>query len=94
MTPVQWADFYHTIFNIQVFFGPAIAIVASYTRIYILLKKRTHSTLCGQPEVRSIAETILFEKRQKNLMKALRMSIMHCAVFVISWTPYTVMATW
>ena len=94
MTPVQWADFYHTVFNFQVFFGPAIAIVASYTRIYILLKKRTNSTLCGQAEVRSVAETILFEKRQKNLMKALKMSIMHCAVFVMSWTPYTVMATW
>ena len=43
---------------------------------------------------RSIAETILYEKRQRNLMKALRLSIMHCAVFIIFWTPYSTMATW
>ena len=28
------------------------------------------------------------------MMKALKMSIVHCALFVFSWTPYTVMATW
>ena len=27
-------------------------------------------------------------------MKALKMSIIHVVVFVLSWTPYTVMATW
>ena len=96
LTPVQWADLYHSVFNFQVFFGPAIAIVASYTRIYLLLKKRTEtsSALCDTGEFRSVAEEMLYEKRQKNLMKALKMSIVHCTVFVISWTPYTIMATW
>ena len=32
LTPVQWADVYHTVFNTAVFFGPAIAIVTSYIR--------------------------------------------------------------
>ena len=39
LTPIQWADLYHTIFNIEVFFGPAIALVASYSKIYLLLKR-------------------------------------------------------
>ena len=39
LTPVQWADLYHTIFNIEVFFGPLIALVASYSKIYFLLKR-------------------------------------------------------
>ena len=33
-------------------------------------------------------------RAQKSVMKALKMSIIHVLVFVISWTPYTVMATW
>ena len=94
MTPIQWADFYHTVFNVQVFFGPAIAICASYSRIYLLLRRRAQSAFCGIQNFRSVGEQILYEKRQKNLMKALKMSIVHCAIFVISWTPYTVMATW
>ena len=32
LTPIQWADVYHTVFNSAVFFGPAIAIVTSYIR--------------------------------------------------------------
>ena len=32
--------------------------------------------------------------KKKNLIKALKMSIIQVLVFVISWTPYTVMATW
>ena len=39
LTPIQWADLYHTIFNCEVFFAPAIAIVASYTNIYFLLSR-------------------------------------------------------
>ena len=31
---------------------------------------------------------------RKSVMKALNMSIIHVLAFVISWTPYTVMATW
>ena len=38
LTPVQCADLYHTIFNCQVFFGPLIAIVVSYVKIYFVLK--------------------------------------------------------
>ena len=39
LTPVQWADLYHTIFNCEVFFAPVIAIVASYTKIYSVLSR-------------------------------------------------------
>ena len=39
LTPVVWADIYHTIFNCQVFFVPLIAIVASYTQIYFILRR-------------------------------------------------------
>ena len=39
LTPIQWADLYHTIFNCEVFFAPAIAIVASYTNIYVFLSR-------------------------------------------------------
>ena len=30
----------------------------------------------------------------KSMMKALRMSLIHVLAFVVSWTPYTTMATW
>ena len=39
LTPIQWADLYHTIFNCEVFFAPVIAIVASYVRIYSVLSR-------------------------------------------------------
>ena len=61
MTPVQWADFYHTVFNFQVFFGPAIAICLSYTRIYLLLKRRS-SALNGITEERT---TAIYDKAEK-----------------------------
>ena len=38
LTPVQCADLYHTLFNCEVFFGPLCAIVASYAKIYAVLK--------------------------------------------------------
>ena len=39
LTPIQWADLYHTIFNCEVFFAPVIAIVASYSKIYSVLSR-------------------------------------------------------
>ena len=33
-------------------------------------------------------------RRKESTMKALKMSIIHVVAFVVSWTPYTVMATW
>ena len=39
LTPVQWADLYHTVFNCQVFFAPLIAIIASYAKIYSILRR-------------------------------------------------------
>ena len=39
LTPIQWADLYHTIFNCEVFFSPVIAIVASYAKIYSVLSR-------------------------------------------------------
>ena len=39
LTPVQWVDLYHTIFNCAVFFVPLIVIVISYIMIYFQLKR-------------------------------------------------------
>ena len=39
-------------------------------------------------------EENLNQRKKKSLMKALKMSIIHCSLFIISWTPYTFMATW
>jgi hypothetical protein len=39
LTPVEWADLYHTVFNCQVFFAPLIAICASYAIIYFILSR-------------------------------------------------------
>ena len=87
LTPEHWADLYHSAFNFQVFFGPAIALVVSYTRIYFILRSNGADLI-----QRNIEATYNFTK--KRMMKALKMSIVHCALFVLSWTPYTVMATW
>ena len=38
-----------------------------------------------------IGQRLCSTRAQKSVMK---MSIIHVLVFVISWTPYTVMATW
>ena len=45
LTPIQWADLYHTVFNITVFFGPALVIVVSYSRSWICLVTFETSTL-------------------------------------------------
>ena len=37
LSPRQWEDLYHTVFNCQVFFIPLIIITVSYVKIYILL---------------------------------------------------------
>ena len=39
LTPIQWADLYHTIFNCEIFFIPLIIIVASYAKIYLILTR-------------------------------------------------------
>ena len=39
LTPVQWADLYHTLFNCQVFFVPLIAIITSYIKIFIIIRR-------------------------------------------------------
>ena len=87
LTPDQWADLYHSAFNFQVFFGPAIALVVSYTRIYFILRNN------GADFIRRNVEAT-YNLTNKRMMKALKMSIVHCVLFVLSWTPYTVMATW
>ena len=33
-------------------------------------------------------------RRQRTVMKALKMSVIHVLAFIISWTPYTIMGTW
>ena len=39
LTPVQWADTYHTIFNCEIFFIPVIIILASYCKIFLILTR-------------------------------------------------------
>ena len=33
-------------------------------------------------------------RKNRNVMKALKMSVIHVVFFVVCWTPYSVMATW
>ena len=87
LSPDKWADIYHSAFNFQVFFGPAIALVVSYARIYFILRSN------GANFIRRNTEAT-YNFTNKRMMKALKMSTVHCALFVLSWTPYTVMATW
>ena len=118
LTPIQWADLYHTIFNCEVFFAPVIAIVASYTKIYSVLSRlvlynyasrtyheaktklklyicrRNKQLLTGILESQNPEERSSNRKKKKSVMKALKMSVIHVVVFVLSWTPYSAMATW
>ena len=51
----------------------------------------------------SRTETTFFDDDRKSaalappkraVLKALKMSVIHVAFFILSWTPYTVIATW
>jgi len=81
LKPAQWANLYHSLFNCEVFFGPLIAMIISYIKIF--------SVIC-----RKSGETLKQLKSRKGLMRALKMSLVHVVVFVLCWTPYTTMATW
>ena len=35
-----------------------------------------------------------YRGKTRGVMKALKMSVIHAVTFILSWTPYTVMATW
>ena len=39
LTPDQWEDTYHTVFNSQIFFIPLVIIVASYVKIFLILTR-------------------------------------------------------
>ena len=39
LTPMQWEDLYHTIFNTEIFFIPLIIIVGGYFKIFIILTR-------------------------------------------------------
>ena len=41
LTPDQWEDTYHTVFNSQIFFIPLVIIVASYVKILLILTRYT-----------------------------------------------------
>ena len=45
-------------------------------------------------ESESFEERSSNNKKRKSVMKALKMSVVHVVMFVLSWTPYTIMATW
>ena len=62
--------------------------------IYLCLKSRNETSLVTTMELCRAEEENLNQRKKKSLMKALKMSIIHCVVFIISWTPYTFMATW
>ena len=48
LSPVECEDLYHTIFNCEVFFGPLCVIVASYAKIYLVLKGQVGKICCRQ----------------------------------------------
>ena len=39
LTPDQWEDTYHTVFNSQIFFIPLVIIVLSYVKIFLILTR-------------------------------------------------------
>ena len=43
LTPKQWGDLYHTLFNAEIFFIPFIIIAASYVKIYVILTRCVES---------------------------------------------------
>ena len=110
LTPVQWADLYHTLFNCQVFFAPLIAIITSYIKIFIIIRRYiiclwigvsySHNPYffrrnsCFLRVTQSSNDGAMELRKQQNIVKALKMSAVHVILFVISWMPYTVMATW
>jgi len=94
LTPVVWADIYHTIFNCQVFFVPLIAIVASYTQIYFILRRRNNALNVLLDSGCDDEAMTRSNHKKMSTMKALKMSVVHVVTFVICWTPYTIMATW
>ena len=50
--------------------------------------------MTGIWESQNPEERISNKKKKKSVMKALKMSVIHVVVFVLSWTPYSAMATW
>ena len=38
-SPHNWSDIYHTLYNCEIFLLPLVIIVATYTRIYVLLTR-------------------------------------------------------
>jgi len=105
LTPDQWEDTYHTVFNSQIFFIPLVIIVASYVKILLILTRRSNASSKGAPQTAELEQVLqrpthsTAAKRaepivKKSAMKALKMSCIHVLAFVFSWTPYTVMATW
>ena len=39
LTPIQWENLYHTLFNSEIFFIPFVIIVASYIKIYFIITR-------------------------------------------------------
>ena len=46
LTPNQWEDAYHTMFNSQIFFIPLVIIVASYVKIFLILSRLSIVQYC------------------------------------------------
>ena len=47
LTPDQWEDTYHTVFNSQIFFIPLVIIVASYVKIFLILSRYMTRNVAG-----------------------------------------------
>ena len=69
-------------------------------------KTSCYTLLCHQPPRRpqidqggrywspSESESPPQSQSQSQVMKALKMSVIHVVAFIVSWTPYTIMGTW
>ena len=47
LTPDQWEDTYHTVFNSQIFFIPLVIIVTSYVKIFLILTRYKTKNAAG-----------------------------------------------
>lgn len=72
LTPVQAADLYHTLFNCEIFFVPVIALVVSYSKIMIVMSRRTTNIQFSN----NVEENRSNAGKKKGLMKALKMSLL------------------
>ena len=61
LTPDQWEDTYHTVFNSQIFFIPLVIIVVSYVKIFLILNRYMTRNAAGMLRLKQ-KDFLFFQK--------------------------------